>query len=168
MQPVLMEMIAREKRFLDLVVRIQCADGVEIHASARRDTGPTPMSCFRVGRDPEEEQRVLGICRRPLGQGVWRQQGCTGGRDRSNSDDRGWSACDSVSPSVGNITVVVPARQRASAPAEPRQDGKSEDRCSRLADPADPARRIANAAAKWGYQRCVFRNLKTRDVFQRA
>ena len=89
MQQVLMEMIAREKRFLDLVVRIQCADGVEIHASARRDTGPTPMSCFRVGRDPEEEKRVLGICRRPLAQCLWRQQGYTGGRDRSNSGRAG-------------------------------------------------------------------------------
>ena len=110
MQQVLMEMIAREKRFLDLVVRIQCADGVEILASARRDTGPTPMSCFRVGRDPEEEKRVLGICRRPL-------VNVSGG----NRD---------IPVGAIEVTVVVPARQLILA-----QECRSEDRCSRLADP---------------------------------
>ncbi len=95
MQQVLMEMIAREERFLDVLVR----DGVEIHASAPRRTGrhwqghrataATPMSCFRVGRDPEEEKRALGICTRPLGQCVWRQQGYAGGRDRRNSGRAG-------------------------------------------------------------------------------
>jgi hypothetical protein len=119
-QQVLMEMIAREKRFLDLVVRIQCADGVEIHASARRDTGPTPMSCFRVGRDPEEEKRVLGICRRPL-------VNVSGG----NRD---------IPVGAIEVTVAVPARQLNLA-----QECRSEDRCSRLADPVggcDPPMRL--------------------------